>query len=94
MIHQVTRLPMLEKPKATKNLPWAELIEKIGAEWGGREMKPTRVTNMEINFAIHIISHKMYNSSWPNNVACEAVDLAYKVVKKDLYFDLVELQLV
>ena len=57
-------------------------------------MKLTRVTNMEIKFSIHVIAHKIYNNNRKNNVACEVVDLAYKVVNKDLSFDLAELQLV
>ena len=52
------------------------------------------VIDMEIKFAIHVIAHKMYNNNWQKNVACEAMDLAYKVVKKDLSFDLFRLQLV
>ena len=82
---------MLDKPKATKNLSQAKLIGKTGVEWDERGLKITRVTNMEIKFSIYVITHKMYNSSWQNSVACEAMDLAYKVVKKDLSFDLAEL---
>ena len=59
---------MLAKAKATKTL----------VEWDGRCMKVSSVTDMELNFGIHIIAHKIYSSSWLNSVSCEAVDLAYK----------------
>ena len=55
-------------------------------------MKLNNVTDMEIKFNIHVISHKIYSSSQPNIVFLEAVDLAYKVVKKNFSFDLAELQ--
>ena len=54
-------------------------------------MKISCVTNLELKFGIHIIAHKIYLSSHPNSVSCEAVDSAYKVVKNNLSFDLVEL---
>jgi hypothetical protein len=57
-------------------------------------MKLNGVTDIELKFSIHAIAHKMYNSSRPNSVPCEAVDLAYKIVKNDLEFDLAELQLI
>ena len=56
-------------------------------------MKVSTVTNVELRFGIHIISHKIYSSSRPNSVPCEAVDLAYKIVKKNVEFDLSELLL-
>ena len=56
-------------------------------------MKISCVTNLELKFGIHIIVHKIYSSSYPNSVSCEAVDLAYKVVKNNLSFDLIELLL-
>jgi hypothetical protein len=95
MIHMVIGLPMLiEKPKATKNIPRAELTEKTRAEWDGRGLKLNGVTNIELKFAIHALAHKMYSSSRQNSVPCEAIDLAYKIVKNDLVFDLAELQLI
>ena len=48
---------------------------------------------MELKFGIHIIVHKIYSSSRLNNVSCEAVDLAYKVVKNNMSFNLAELML-
>lgn len=85
---------MLDRPKATKNLPWVDLTKKTKAKWDGRGMKLNGVTNMEIKFSIHVITYKIYSSSQKNSVPCEAVDLAYKIVKNNLSFDLTELQLV
>ena len=56
-------------------------------------MKISNVSDVELKFCIHIIAHKIYSSSWPNSVSCEAIDLAYKVVKKKLEYDLVDLML-
>ena len=56
-------------------------------------MKISSVLDMELKFGIHIIVHKIYNSSRLNNVSCEVVDLAYKVVKNNLSFDLADLLL-
>ena len=63
MIDQVIGLPMLDRPKATKNLPWVELIKKTRAKWGIRGMNLNGVTNMEIKVSIHVRAHKMYSSS-------------------------------
>ena len=86
----MTGLLTLDRPKVTKNLPQAELTKKARAEWDGRGMKLNGVTNMEIKFSIHVIAHKMYKSSQQNSVPCEAMDPDYKVVNKNLSFDLVE----
>lgn len=93
MVHRVTGLPMLDRPKATKNIPRNELAQKTRAVWDGRGIKLNAVTDVELKFSIHAIAHKMYSSSWWNSVPCEVVDLAYKIVKNDLVFDLAELQL-
>ena len=88
MIHRITGLPILTKEKMTKTLSWVELEKKTLVEWDGRGMKISSVTNMELNFGIQIIAHKIYNSSRLNRVSYEAVDLAYKVVKDNLSLDL------
>ena len=69
MIHQITSLPMLAKAKMTKTLGWDELEKKTLAEWDGRGMKISSVTDMELKFVIHIIAHKIYSSSRLNNVS-------------------------
>ena len=63
------------------------------AEWDGRGLKLNTVADAELRFGIHVIAHKIYSSSCPNSVPCEAVDLAYKVVKKNVEFDLSKLLL-
>ena len=79
---------MLSKAKTTKTLGWEELQKKTLTEWDGRGLRINNVTDIELRFGIHIISHNIYSSSRLNSVPCEAVDLAYKVVKKNLQYDL------
>ena len=46
-----------------------------------------------IYFVVRVISHKFYQSSRLNSVPCFAVDIGYKIVKRDHSYDLAELQL-
>ena len=46
-----------------------------------------------LDFFVRIISHKFYQSSRLNSVSCIAVDVAYKLVKKDHTYDLAKLML-
>ena len=94
MIHRIIGLPMLAKPKMTKTLGRAKLEKKTLAEWDGRGMKISSVTDIELKFGIHIIAHKIYSSSRLYSVSCEVVDLAYKIVQNNLSLDLVELLLI
>ena len=91
MIHRRTRYPMIEKAKTTKTLGWEKLKKLKLIEWDNRGMKLNNVTDMEIKFSIDVIINKIYNSSHPNSMPCEVVDLAYKVVKKNLSFELSKL---
>ena len=84
---------MLAKSRTMKTLSQEELEKKTLAEWDGKGMKISSVTNAELKFGIYIIAHKIYSSSRLNSVSCEAMDLAYKVVKKNLPNDLVDLLL-
>lgn len=93
MIHKITGLPMLNKVKITKTPRQDELQKKTLVEWDDRGPKINNVLDVELRFGIHIIAHKIYNSSQLNSVPCEAIDLAYKVVKKNLEFDLLDLLL-
>ena len=93
MIHRITRLPMLNKAKTTKTLSRVELENKTLAEWDGRGMKINNATNMQLKFGICVIAHKIYSSNHLNNVSCEVVDLALKVVKNNMYFNLAKLML-
>lgn len=51
------------------------------------------ITNPLIDFVVRVISHKFYQSSRFNSVPYIAVDMGYKIVKKDHTYDLTELQL-
>ena len=46
-----------------------------------------------LNFVVKVISHQFYQSSRLNSIPYIAVDMGYKIVKKDHSYDLVELQL-
>ena len=85
---------MSAREKITKTLGWVELAKKTFTEWDDKGMKLNGIIDMEIKFKIHVIPHKIYSSNRLNNVLFEVVDLAYKVVKNNLSFDLVELQLI
>lgn len=80
----ITRYPMMDKSKYTKTLGQEELKKLTLVEQDGRGMKLKNVTDMEINFIIHVITQKMYSSSHQNSVLCEAMDLTYKVMNKNL----------
>ena len=56
-------------------------------------MKIRKIIYMELNFGIHVITHKIYISSHLNNMSCETIDLALKVVKNNMSFDFAELML-
>ena len=84
---------MLAKSKTTKTLGQVELEKKTLVEWDDRGMKISSVIDAELKFGIHVIAHKIYSSSPLNSVSCEAVDLACKVVKNNLSYDLVDLLL-
>ena len=59
MIHRITCLPMLTKEKMTKTLSKVELEKKTLTKWDGRGMKISCVMDMELNFGIHVIAHKI-----------------------------------
>ena len=51
------------------------------------------ITNPLIDFAVRVIVHKFYQSSRLNSVSCIAVDMGYKMVKRDHTYDLAKLLL-
>ncbi len=93
IIHKITGLPMLRKSKTTKTLSRDELQKLTLAKWDGRGLKPNNVSDVELRFRLYLIAYKMYSFSRLNSVPYEAVDLAYKVVKKNMEFDLVDVLL-
>ena len=71
-----------------------ENIEKdIGAVWNKRRMKIDTIIDPLVEFVVRVITHKFYQSRRPNNVPCIAVNLGYKLVRKNHEYDLAELQL-
>ena len=56
-------------------------------------MKIDTIKDPLSDFAVRIVSHKFYQSSRLESVPCIAIYLAYKLVKKDHTYDLVELML-
>lgn len=77
----------------TKTLSQVELEKKTLAKWHRSRMQISSVSDMELMFKIYIIVHNIYNSNRLNSVSCEAMELAYKVVKNNLSVDLVQLLL-
>ena len=61
--------------------------------WNKRGMKIDTITKPLIEFVVRVIAHKFYQSSQLNNVPCVAIDIGYKMVKRDHTYDLAELQL-
>ena len=84
---------MLDKPKTTKTLGQVELAKKKNSKWDGRWMNHNGVTNIKIKFGIHVIAHKIYSSIQLDNIPCEALDLAFKMVKINISIDPAELQM-
>ena len=93
IIHRVTGYPTLDRPK-TLISDSKEVIEKnTGAVWNKRGMTIDTIIDPFLNFIVRVISHKFYQSSRLNSVPFIAVDVGYKIVKKDHTYDLAELQL-
>jgi hypothetical protein len=93
MINRITGLPMLSKAKTTKTLSKDELQKLTQAVWDGSGLKLNNITNVELKFGIYVVAYKLYSSSRLNSVPCEAIDLTYKVVKKNMEFDLADVLL-
>ncbi len=56
MIHKITSLPILSKEKSTKTQGRHERQKKTLAEWEGRGLKISTISDMELRFKIHVIS--------------------------------------
>ena len=46
-----------------------------------------------VGFSMRVISHKFYQSNRLNSIPCIAMDVGYKIVKRDHTYGLAELQL-
>lgn len=70
-----------------------EIIERnTGAVWNKQGMTIDTITYPLIAFAVRIIAHKFYQSRRLNSAPHIAIDMGYKIVKKDHTYYLVELQ--
>ena len=93
IIHRVTSYPTLDQPKTLRSDSKEVIEKKTKEKWNKRGMIIDIVTDPLLNFSIRVISHKFYQSSRLKSVPCIAMDVGYKIVKKDHTYDLVELQL-
>ena len=83
----------LGQPKTMRCDPKENIEKDIGAVWNKRGMNIDTITNPLVSFFVRVITHKFYYSSRPSSVPCIAMNLGYKLVKKNHEYDLAELQL-
>lgn len=93
IVHRVNGFPTLDQPKTLRSDKNEAIEKNTSAKWNNRGMTIDTITDPLLDFAIRVISHKFYQSSRLNSMPCIAVDVAYKLVKKDHTYDLVELML-
>ena len=93
IVHRVTGFPTLDRLKTIRSDKRETIEKNTGAKWNNRGMKIGTIKEPLLDFAVRIVSHKFYQSSKLNCVPFIAVDVAYKLVKKDHTYDLVELML-
>ena len=93
IVLRVIGYPTLEWSRAIKS-DAKEVIEKnTGAQWKKRGMTTDTITNPLIDFVDRVIAHKFYQSSKINSIPCVAIDIGYKMVKRDHTYDVAELQI-
>lgn len=93
MIHRVIGFPTLDRPKTLRSDKRKTIEKNTGEKWNNRGMTIDTIIDSLLDFAVKVISHKFYQSSKLNSVPCIAVDVAYKLIKKDHTYDLAELML-
>ena len=93
IVHRVTGFPTLDRPKTLRSDKREAIENNTSAKWNNRGMTIDTITKPLLDFVVRVISHKFYQSSRLNNAPCIAVDVAYKLVKKDHTYDLAELML-
>ena len=91
VIHRVTRFPTLDWLMALPSDAKETIEKNTGAKWNKRGMKIDTITDPLVKFSMRVISHKFYQSSRLNNIPCIAVDVGYKIVKRDHTYDLTKL---
>ena len=93
IVHRVTGFQTLDRPKTLRSDKRKAIEKNTSAKWNNRGMKIDTITEPPLDFTIRVISHKFYQLSRLNGVPCIAVDVSYKLVKKDHTYDLAELML-
>ena len=92
-INRVTGFQTLDQPKTLRSYKREAIEKNTGAKWNNRGMEIERIKHPLLYFAVRIIFHKFYKSSRLNSVPYIAVDVAYKLVKKDHTYDLAKLMM-
>ena len=80
--------PTLDRPKSMHSDEKKVIEKNIGAIWNKREMSIDTISDPLITFVVRVISHKFFQFSQMNNVSCITVNLGYKIVKRDHFYDL------
>lgn len=90
-IHRVTSYPTLDQPKSMRWDTCDNIKKETSVTWNKRGMSIDIIPGPMIEFVFRVIAHKFYQSSRLNCVPYIAVDLGFKIVKKDHDYDLAEL---
>ena len=91
IIHRITGYPTLGQIKTMSCDPIENIEKDIGVVWNKRGLNIYTILYHFVAFLVRVIAHKFGQSSRSNNVPCIAVNLGYKLVRKDNTYDLVEL---
>ena len=93
IVHSFTGFPTLDRPMTLRSDKREAIEKNTGAKWNNRGMTIDTIIEPLLDFVVRVISHKFYQSSRLNIIPCIAIDLSYKLVKKDHTYDLAELML-
>lgn len=91
VLHIVTRFLISDRPRAYKKTAKNNLCELTKSKWDERGLKLSIVDYLELRFVSNIISYQIFQSFRVDSVPCGAIDIAYKIVKKDMKIDLCEI---
>ena len=92
VVHRVIGFPTLDSPRSLRSDAKETIEKNTGAKWNKRGMRIDTIIDPLINFSMRVISHKFYQSNKLNSVPCIAMDVGYKIVKRDHTYDLAELR--
>lgn len=93
IISRVTGYPTTDKAKAFQSSSHPDVENNMGGQWDGRALNISTIKDPAVKFAAHVIGYKIFQSSRPNSVPYNTMDMAYKIVKKDHRVDLAKLLL-